>query len=331
MPKYEIPYVRYVHSLPPGGVGIATFAGTFSFPWPFPLAVRRDYFDQGKDAGLHHNEDFFVLYIVRGGRGAYQVDGHPYAVARGDVYILGPGIRHGFRDYQDVELDMFAFQTSLFTRADLATLRGSAGFWNLFLIGESRGGESRSGESRGRKKAFRPRRLHLSPERYAQVEEMIESIRQDITLPNPLNEALARHRFFCLIGTLANWHSADETPGEGKASASVPAVHTAHLGDVLQYCEKNFDKPLTIAELAARLFLSPDHFSRLFTGETGVPPATYLRRLRLEKAQALLRDTALTTNEIAARAGFAGREQMVRAFRAVFNTTPSEYRGKFRG
>jgi len=323
MPKYEIPYTSYVHSLSPGEVGEAAFATAFDFPWEFPLAIRRDFFERGEDAGLHYNLDFFVLYIVRGGRGVYLVDDHPYAVARGDVYILRPGLRHGFRNYRGVELDMLAFQTTLFTKSDLAALRSSAGFWQLFLPGDSRGNSRKGG--------FQPQRLHLSPERYVQVESMIQDIREDICVPDPLNASLARHRFFSLLGNLAKWH----TPaGEGIEPApckTATTFHTAGLGDVLQYCEENFDKPLSVAQLAARLFLSPDHFSRLFHGETGVPPATYLRRLRLERSQSLLRDTALTTNEIATQAGFAGREQMVRAFRAAFGTTPSEYRARFRG
>lgn len=323
MPKHEIQYTRYVHGMLPGEIGRATFDTAFHCPWGIPLAVRRDYFGKGLDAGLHYNADFFVLYIVRSGRGVYLVDGHPYAVARGDVYILAPGLRHGFRNYHDVELDMLAFQTNLFTKRDLAALRSSAGFWKLFLPGKSR--------RRSRQEMFQPQRLHLSPKRYAQVGEMIAGIREDICEPTPLGAALARNRFYCLLGSLANWHAQS---GEGIQDEtdrpSVPIMHTASLGDVLQFCEENFDRPLSVPQLAARLYLSPDHFSRLFTSEVGVPPAAYLRQLRLEKVQTLLRDTSLNASEIAQRSGFAGREQMVRAFRAAFNTTPSEYRAKFR-
>jgi AraC-like DNA-binding protein len=74
------------------------------------------------------------------------------------------------------------------------------------------------------------------------------------------------------------------------------------------------------------MFLSPGHFSELFSREVGMPPATYLRRLRLERAQTLLRTTALSATEIAQQSGFNDLAQLSRAFRTAFNTTPSAYR-----
>lgn len=320
MQKHKIEHVTYVPVLPADEIGRSTFETAFTRPWGIPLVVRRDFFPEGKDGGNHYNEDFFVLYIVRGGRGVYRVDGHPYGVARGDVYILSPHLIHGFRDYHAVELDMLAFQTRLFHREELAALRNSTGFWRLFLPGASR--------RRSRSKGFQEQRLHLTPRQYAEVENTIERIRDDISEPGHLGAEMARHRFFCLLGTLARWHGVRR---EEKAPVAKTSFHAASLGDTLQFCEEHFAEPLSVTRLAARTFLSPDHFSRLFTAITGVPPATYLRRLRLERAQSLLRDTTLNTTEIAKQCGFAGREQMVRAFRAAFGTTPSGYRGEFRG
>jgi AraC family transcriptional regulator len=57
----------------------------------------------------------------------------------------------------------------------------------------------------------------------------------------------------------------------------------------------------TLAEVAQ---LSTWHFARSFKASTGLPPHAYLRRLRCEKATALLRDTSMPIQEIAAAVGY---------------------------
>lgn len=51
---------------------------------------------------------------------------------------------------------------------------------------------------------------------------------------------------------------------------------------------RNADERLALADLAAAVSYSPDHFSRVFSRATGMTPAAYGRALRLEKAQEAL-------------------------------------------
>lgn len=80
--------------------------------------------------------------------------------------------------------------------------------------------------------------------------------------------------------------------------------------------------------MAAMMFLSPNHFTTLFMREYGATPAAYLRRLRLERAQTLLR-TSVSIQEITRRTGFRYVAQFSRAFHAVFNASPTAYRATF--
>lgn len=148
---------------------------------------------------------------------------------------------------------------------------------------------------------------------------------------------MARHQFFCLLARLALWHSQreGERPREQPAVKSPAAdgevaAYAASLADVILFCEENYTKPLTVPQLAAQMFLSPDHFSRLFSMTMGVPPGLYLRRLRLERAQTLLRTTQLTITEIAQQTGLRDPNQLSHAFRAAFGISPSGYRARGR-
>jgi transcriptional regulator GlxA family with amidase domain len=88
--------------------------------------------------------------------------------------------------------------------------------------------------------------------------------------------------------------------------------------------------PLSVPQLAARMFLSPGHFSDIFKKEMGTPPGDYLRRLRLNKAQELLRAGKRFVTQIAFDCGFNDAAQFSRAFHATFEITPSDYRKDFR-
>jgi len=98
----------------------------------------------------------------------------------------------------------------------------------------------------------------------------------------------------------------------------------------VRFCEENLDKPLTVSQMAGKMFLSPDHFSRLFSAEMGISPGAYLRRLRLERARVLLRTTSLSVAEVARASGWQNPNQMAHAFRSAFGSTPSDYRAQFR-
>ena len=212
----------------------------------------------------------------------------------------------------------FTFQTGLFTRAELSALRQSKGFWSLL---RSVGNASKSdGE----------RRLHLSPELHHEFDEQVLRIHSDLFSPAPLGPLLARNQFFCLLARLARWHSERGDRDKTQSSSSSQAPYTTSLSDVVRFCEENLDHPLTVSQMAGRMFLSPDHFARLFTAEMGISPAAYVRQLRLDRARVLLLKTSLSINEIARQCGWRDSDQLSHAFRKAYHTTPSAYRRKAR-
>jgi len=80
------------------------------------------------------------------------------------------------------------------------------------------------------------------------------------------------------------------------------------LGDPVQVavalCAARFREPLGVKELAAQTGLTREHFTRLFTERMGKPPARYLRELRVNAAQQMLRRQGAPLKEVALRCGF---------------------------
>ncbi|MFF9869907.1 GlxA family transcriptional regulator [Streptomyces sp. NPDC013953] len=87
---------------------------------------------------------------------------------------------------------------------------------------------------------------------------------------------------------------------------------------------------LSAEALAARVNLSPRHFSRLFTKRTGATPASYVETARLEAARRLLEESDLGLPEVAAASGLGSVKTLHRSFQRRLATTPAEYRRRFR-
>jgi transcriptional regulator GlxA family with amidase domain len=86
----------------------------------------------------------------------------------------------------------------------------------------------------------------------------------------------------------------------------------------------------TVAKLAKIAGLSRAAFARRFAAEVGSPPLTYLARLRIERAAALLATTEVKLAEIAALVGYATEFALSRAFRRKLGAPPGEYRRRMR-
>lgn len=81
-----------------------------------------------------------------------------------------------------------------------------------------------------------------------------------------------------------------------------------------------------ISELACRSGLSESYFKALFRQSMGMPPAEFLRVLRLEQAQLQLRTTTAPITDIALAAGFSSSQHFATAFRQQYGCTPSRFR-----
>jgi AraC family transcriptional regulator len=101
------------------------------------------------------------------------------------------------------------------------------------------------------------------------------------------------------------------------------------LTDVLEYCENRLGETIHLAELAAIAGVSRFHFARLFKASTGVSPMANLERLRLDRAQALIRTGALRLSEVALATGFADQSHFTRRFRLHAGMTPGKYEREY--
>ena len=101
------------------------------------------------------------------------------------------------------------------------------------------------------------------------------------------------------------------------------------LEDAQRYIRQNFQKEdISLNTVAASVNLSPNHFSTIFSQETGRTFVEYLTYVRMEKAKELLRNTNRKTSDIAFEAGYRDAHYFSYLFKKTQACTPREYRMK---
>ena len=94
----------------------------------------------------------------------------------------------------------------------------------------------------------------------------------------------------------------------------------------ISYMKEHLDKPLRAATLAAVAKMSLPHYFVIFKRCTGSTPIDYFIRLRMERARELLATTSCSVKEIAGFLGYDDPLYFSRVFKAVNQTTPTQYR-----
>lgn len=95
---------------------------------------------------------------------------------------------------------------------------------------------------------------------------------------------------------------------------------------VLNYIEKNFNKGITLEEVAEYVHLSPYYLSKLFKKELEINFVNYVTQRRMEKAKELLRDTDKPVLNIALELSYNEPNYFSKVFKKVVGMTPTEYR-----
>jgi transcriptional regulator GlxA family with amidase domain len=81
--------------------------------------------------------------------------------------------------------------------------------------------------------------------------------------------------------------------------------------------------------LAEVVDLSPSRFRHLFKQETGTSPAQYLKDLRMQTAEQMLRTTFLSVKEVLKQVGISSNTHFVNDFRKLHGMTPTAFRKAF--
>lgn len=110
-------------------------------------------------------------------------------------------------------------------------------------------------------------------------------------------------------------------------------IHTLEnsiAGKLYSWMIRHLQENMSVEHLAEHANMSLRNFNRVFLKETGMTPAKFVEKLRVETARRYLEDSDLSMEQIAEKCGLGGVVSMRRTFMRHMMVSPSDYRRSFR-
>jgi AraC-like DNA-binding protein len=160
-------------------------------------------------------------------------------------------------------------------------------------------------------------------------DEEAEIVENDLIILNtiyqgnaPLKKELLKTRFEALIIYLLNIYN-----------EKISGINTLYqkygdIRDILAYISINFNKKITIKELAEIIHISPKYFSTYFKKQYGAPYKTYITGIRMKYAMDRVCCSENSISDISNETGFSSESNFIKAFTVYYNNSPSYYRKK---
>lgn len=236
--------------------------------------------------------DTYKLVVVVSGKGYLEQDSHPAAaLTAGDMFFLFPlHLHHYWADPDDPwELMWVAFNSSLCPR---------------FLHS-----------------------IHISYERYVLKGILNDSLQRSMyQIINALGDENDRYRF-CAIGALYTLFYKIDLALRTKETVQ-PEPEESIPAKIAAFIDQNFYLPIDMDTLCQHVSYSRSYISRVFKTEVGMTVSEYIQHTRIRNAQALLRDTQLSVQEVSYSVGIDDPLYFSKIFRKLIGVSPRDYRNQ---
>ncbi len=101
-----------------------------------------------------------------------------------------------------------------------------------------------------------------------------------------------------------------------------------YIQEAVHFMEQNYQRDLSVEEIADVCKLNRSYFSKLFKESKGCPPQEFLILMRLSKAAEMMKTTSASIGDIAARCGYPNQLHFSRSFKQRYGVSPREWRSK---
>lgn len=98
------------------------------------------------------------------------------------------------------------------------------------------------------------------------------------------------------------------------------------LNEIIDYINQNYQRTISLNEIADYVGLNPSYFSRFFSSQMGISFTEYVQQIKLGYIHEDLLHTDYTIHEITERHGFYNEKVFRKMFAKVYGCTPKEIR-----
>lgn len=246
-------------------------------------------------SGTAHWHDCYEIEFIVSGTVDDIINDCVYKVKPGDLFLLTPNDFHELRNFKDFVGYIVMFPESVIDEKLLSRLEARDLSTNIF---------ARLSENERRKVEA----LFLIMEQELKNKE----IGYDTIFKNCLNTVIS----FIIR--------------EGFTKSTVKSRYTS-VRQGVNYIKNNFQRPITLTEVANEVNLDSKYFSVLFKRSIGVSFKDFLNETRLNCALKYLKSSNMPVTEICYSCGYGSISSFNRAFKKEYGISPREYRNMNNG
>lgn len=114
-----------------------------------------------------------------------------------------------------------------------------------------------------------------------------------------------------------------------KVASSNKRLREFYLKEALGFIDGNYQRDISIEDIAAASGLNRSYFGRIFKESMGKSPQQFLITYRMSKAAELLKSSKLSIAEVSSSVGYRNQLHFSNAFKTTFGISPREYRSKY--
>ncbi|MCU0375284.1 MAG: AraC family transcriptional regulator [Chitinophagaceae bacterium] len=256
------------------------------------------------DFPLHYHEEIELNLIQNGGGAKRMVGDHIEVIGNLELVLVGSNLQHAWFTHNCISHEItevtIQFHKDLFDEKFLR--RNQLSYIRTLLEKSQRG-------------------ILFSKETTAQMAERITMLSQ-------------RHGFDSVLELMSILHDLSisrnyKLLSDATFNAADVSFNSRRVEKVFFYMNENFQKPISLSDVAKLAGMTEVSFSRFFKARTGINFVDSLTEIRLGHASRMLIDTTHSIAEIAYNCGFNNISNFNRIFKRKKNTTPKDFREEY--
>lgn len=261
---------------------------------------------------LPHKHDFLEICYVAKGKGYHCVNNENYAVKPGDMFFIDHNDEHTFY-YKGNEQEHIHTYNIAFNPVILdPNLLTANSFKELFSF--------YGGDNDG-KGINTVKYISFQGPELLEIDKIIKKMYIEYILKHTMYTNIITCGLIEIISVIVRY--AENEAGQ----YTKRSIHTGQIiNRVIRFLEDNYNKPVSLDDIASDNYISKSHLCRIFKQFTGMTIFDYIIKIRINNARMLIRNTDKKLDDIGRVVGFYDYKSFFSAFKKIIGISPSEYR-----
>lgn len=251
-----------------------------------------------------HSHDFFELVYTAEGNGTHYIDDIAYKTGHGDLIFISCGQTHSYCSEKEMKIVNIMLKPDFIS----SELVGAESIITLFKHNMFAEFEEAP--------PLLKQCVHFKGKELSDVDALIDMLIRECTSKekgyNSILQGGVRILFTKLLRCIG-----EEDKNEYKSKEL--------FDDILSYIEENYNKKISLSDLAAQSFYNPVYFGKMMKKYCGKSFSTYLKEKRISKAASLLKEKQKSVEEVMAETGYSDKKLFYSHFKEIYNTTPGKF------